>query len=259
MSTDWRHPGRTGAVMYALLAAVFGGLVTATSRLQVERQRSRAEVARRLPDGAIIVISNHTSYADGVLLALACRRQGRSLRMLATAGVFKVPVVGWLGRRLGFIPVSRGTKDAASSLDAAIEALSHGEAVGLYPEGRLTRDPAMWPERSKTGAVRLALRSGAPIVPVAMVGAHEVVGRRRILLRLVTNLVRRPRVEVKIGAPIDALGLAAGVVDPPPEIVRGIADATMAELIELVAELRGEKPEHPTGVPRAEEHRPSSA
>jgi len=252
MSAGWRHPGRTGAVIYAVLGLLFGGVVTLTSRLQVARQRSRTEVARSLPDGAIIVISNHTSYADGVLLVLACRRQGRSLRMLAAAGVFRVPVIGWLGRRLGFIPVSRGSKDAAGSLDAAAEALAHGEAVGLYPEGRLTRDPAMWPERAKTGAVRLALRSGAPIVPVAMVGAHEVVGRRRILLRLVSNLIRRPRVEVSIGAPIDALGLAGGVADPSPEVVREIADSMMSELITLVAELRGEEPEHPTGVPRQE-------
>ena len=55
--------------------------------------------------------------------------------------------------------------------------LADGEAVGIFPEGRLTRDPMMWPERAKTGAVRLALRTGAPIVPVAMVGAHRVVGR----------------------------------------------------------------------------------
>ncbi len=252
MSSNWRHPGRTGAVIYAVLAALFATVVTLTSRLQVERQRGRSEVARGLPDGAVIVISNHTSYADGVLLVLACRRQGRSLRMLAAAGVFRVPVIGWLGRRLGFIPVSRGTKDAAGSLDAAVEALSQGEAVGLYPEGRLTRDPAMWPERAKTGSVRLALRTGAPIVPVAMVGAHEVVGRRRIFLRMLTNLIRRPRVEVRIGAPIDALAFAHGVAEPSPEVVRAIADSMMAELISLVAELRGEEPEHPTGVPRAD-------
>ena len=252
MSGSWRHPGRIGAVIYAVLGVVFGGLVGLTSRLQVARQRGRTAVVRQLPEGAIIVISNHTSYADGVLLALACRRQGRSLRLLATAGVFRVPVLGWLGRRLGFVPVARGSKDAAASLDAAAEALSHGEAVGLYPEGRLTRDPAMWPERAKTGAVRLALRSGAPIVPVAMVGAHEVVGRRRILVQLVVNLVRRPRVDVSIGEPIDALALAGGRADVPPEIVRTIADTMMGELIALVAELRGEAPEHPTGVPHTE-------
>ncbi len=250
MSANWRHPGRTGAVVYALLSVVLGTMVTLTSRLQLERQRGRNRVVEELPDGAIIVISNHTSYADGVLLALACRRHGRTLRLLATAGVFKVPVLGWLGRRVGFIPVHRGTDGAAGSLDAAAEALAHGEAVGIYPEGRLTRDPAMWPERAKTGSVRLALRTGAPIVPVAMLGAHEVVSRRRVLRRLVWNLIRRPRVSVAIGAPVDARALAGGLTDPPPEVVREIADAAMAELIALVAELRGEEPEHPTGVPR---------
>ena len=177
MSTGWRHPGRSGAVLYAVLAAVVGTITAAVSRLQVEQQRGRREAARRLPDGPIIVISNHTSYADGVLLALAARRMGRSLRMLATAGIFRAPVIGRLARRLGFIAVKRDAADASASLDEAAAALAAGEAVGLYPEGRLTRDPMMWPERAKTGAVRLALRTGAPIVPVAMVGAHEVVGR----------------------------------------------------------------------------------
>ena len=59
--------------------------------------------------------------------------------------------------------------------------LAEGEAVGIFPEGRLTRDPMMWPERAKTGAVRLALRTGAPIVPVAMVGAHRVISRHRVV------------------------------------------------------------------------------
>lgn len=247
---DWRHPGRTGSIVYAAVALVLGGVVGLTSRLQFARQRGRAAVARELPDGAVIVISNHTSLADGVLLMLACRRRGRSLRMLATAGVFRIPVVGTLARRLGFIPVRRGTKDAASSLDAAASALSHGEAVGLYPEGRLTRDPDMWPERAKTGGVRLALRTGAPIVPVAMVGAHEVVGRRRIVARLVLNLLRRPRVEVSIGRPVDALAMAGGRADPPEEVVREITEVAMAELVQLVADLRDAIPEHPTGVPQ---------
>ena len=89
-------------------------------------------------------------------------------------------------------------------------ALAAGEAVGVFPEGRITRDPNRWPERSKTGAVRLALRSGAPIVPVAMVGAHEVVSRKRIVFRLVKNLLLRPRVEVLVGDPIDVTPLVGG-------------------------------------------------
>ena len=180
-SPMWRKPGRTGAILYALLAAVLGIVTASISRLEIERQRGRREAARLLPSGPIIVISNHTSYADGVLLALACRRMGRSLRLLATSGVFGAPLLGTVARKLGFIKVKRGAGDAAASLDEAAGALAEGEAVGLFPEGRLTRDPMMWPERAKTGTVRLALRTGAPIVPVAMVGAHRVVGRRRVL------------------------------------------------------------------------------
>jgi 1-acyl-sn-glycerol-3-phosphate acyltransferase len=248
----WRRPGRTGAVLYAVLAAVVGTVVALVSRLQVERQRGRRRTARSLPSGPIIVISNHTSYADGILLALACRRMGRSLRLLATGGVFRAPVLGALARRLGFVPVQRGTADAATALDEAAEALAHGEAVGLYPEGRLTRDPMMWPERAKTGAVRLALRTSAPIVPVAMLDAHRVVGRRRIVTTLLTNVVRRPKVTTRVGDPIDVrevMGLAPGV-EPTPEEVRLGADLVMARLVGLVADLRGEPAPAPHGVER---------
>ena len=159
----WRKPGRTGAILYAVLAAVLGSASAFISRLEIERQRGRREAARQLPSGPIIVISNHTSYADG----------------------------------------KRGAVDAASSLDEAELALADGEAVGIFPEGRLTRDPMMWPERAKTGAVRLALRTGAPIVPVAMVGAHRVVGQHRVVPTLVLNVIRRPKVATRIGDPID--------------------------------------------------------
>ena len=131
--------------------------------------------------------------------------------------------------------------------DPALEALAAGEAVGLYPEGRITRDPAMWPERAKTGAVRLALRSGAPIVPIAMVGAHRVVSRRKIVTNLVKNLVLRPKVLVKVGEPIDVRTLVGDRDDTAIDVIREVADAVMSELVALVADLREELPEHPSG------------
>jgi len=254
-NSGWRHPGRTGAVLYGVLAALVGSLIGVFSRLQVAKQRGRARAAQQLPAGAIIVISNHTSYADGILLALACRRLGRELRLLATAGVFGVPVIGGLARRLGFIRVRRGSSDASTALDEAATALEAGEAVGLYPEGRLTRDPMMWPERAKTGAVRLALRSGAPIVPVAMLGAHEVVGRRRPARTLVRNIVRRPKVTTRVGAPIDVRALmhVGPTTEPTPEEVRHAADLVMGRLVDLVETLRGEEAPHPHGAPRADD------
>ncbi len=249
MSQRWERPGWGAAALYGLLATLIGTIVTIFARLGVARQAGRRRAAQRLPDGPIIVISNHTSYADGILLALACKRLGRPLRLLATSGVFRAPVIGRLARRLGFIPVRRGEVSAVHALDAAAEALEAGEAVGIYPEGRITRDPQRWPERAKTGAVRLALRTGAPIVPVAMVGAHEVVGRRRILWSLIKNVVRRPKVRVEVGDPIDVGALVGGDPEPSAGQVRAAADAVMGELVTLVAGLRGEEPEHPSGVP----------
>lgn len=249
----WRKPGRFGAILYAVLAAVLGTVVALVSRVQVARERGRRRAARRLPDGPIIVITNHTSYADGILLALASRRMGRSLRLLATSGVFSAPVLGSVVRRLGFIKVKRGAADAAASLDEAAAALAAGEAVGIFPEGRLTRDPMMWPERAKTGAVRLALRTGAPIVPLAMVGSHRVLRRRGVVPALVLNLIRRPKVDIEIGEPIDVRALMHidPTTEPTAQEIRLAADEVMGRLVALVAELRDERPPDPHGVPRS--------
>ena len=156
MSNRWRHPGLGGAAIYAVAAGLVGAVLTVFARLQVAGARGRAAVVRGLPDGPVIVISNHTSYVDGLLLAIVCRRLGRSARMLATAGVFKAPVVGTIARRIGFIPVNRGAANAADALGPAADALAAGELVAIFPEGRLTRDPDRWPEKAKTWAVRLA-------------------------------------------------------------------------------------------------------
>jgi 1-acyl-sn-glycerol-3-phosphate acyltransferase len=98
----------------------------------------------------------------------------------------------------------------------------------------------MWPERAKTGSVRLALRTGAPIVPVAMVGAHRVIGRRRLVPTLIANLVRRPKVETRIGPS----------TEPTNDEVRLAADLVMGRLVAVVAELRGEPAPDPHGVER---------
>lgn len=246
--STWQRPGLRAALLYAVAAGLLGAIVATVSRLELTR---RSVPGPGLPDGPVIVVANHTSFADGILLALVGRRLGRSLRLMATGGVFRSGLLGPLVRRLGFIPVLRGTSAAAGSLDAASAALAAGEAVGLFPEGRITRDPQHWPERSRTGAVRLALRTGAPVVPVALVGAHHVVGRTGILARLLRNTVLRPRVRVVVGEPIDVRRLAGVGGDRPVDdaTVRRVADEVMAVLVAQVADLRGEPAPHPTGVP----------
>lgn len=245
---EWKNPGRSGAAVYVVAGVVAGAVVTVFARLGHARYGGRRSAAQALPGGPIIVISNHASYADGVLLVLVCRRMGRSLRLIATAGVFRFPGLGWLARQLGFISVERGTDRAARALDVAVAALEAGEAVGLFPEGRTTRDPDNWPERAKTGAVRLALRSGAPIVPVAMVGTHRLLPRRRRLRSLLVNLLLRPKVLVKVGEPIDVGALVTIGSPITHHEVRALSDQVMAQLVGLVGSLRGLQAPWPTGV-----------
>ena len=246
MSSRWRHPGWSGAAIYAVAAGLVGAVLTVVARLQVAGVRGRAAVVRRLPDGPVIVISNHTSYADGLLLAIVCRRLGRSARMLAAAGVFKAPVIGPVARRIGFIPVNRGAANAAEALGPAAEALAAGELVAIFPEGRLTRDPDRWPEKAKTGAVRLALQTGAPIVPVALEGAYRVVGRRKVVSSLLRNVLLRPKVATAVGEPIDVRGLLQG--PQTPDEIRRVTDVVWSRLIDLVEQLRGQEAPDAVGV-----------
>ncbi len=243
---SWNKPGSGGAVLYAVAAVLIGSLVTVVSRLRFAKFRGRRKAAKLLPAGAIIVVSNHASYADGVMLAIICRRMGRSLRLLATAGVFRAPGLGRLVRRLGFIPVERGSIHAADALAAAAEALAAGEAVGIFPEGRTTRDPEHWPERAKTGVVRLALLTGAPIIPIAMVGTHRVLTRSHPLRTIIANVVLRPEVLIRVGEPIELGQLAS--TETTPELVRELSDRVMTQIIDLVEELRGEAAPSPAGV-----------
>jgi 1-acyl-sn-glycerol-3-phosphate acyltransferase len=250
--SSWKRPGAVGAVIYSLLGVVFGIGTAAISRLVVERRNTSEDLVEDLPAGGIIVISNHTSYADSVFLALAGRSLGRDLRLLGTSGIVEAPGLSGVLRRIGFISVRRGTADAAAALEPAAEAVRAGEAVAIYPEGRLTRDPNQWPERAKTGAVRLALMTNAPIVPIASIGASDVLGKRARVKQFVVNLWRRPEVRMKVGDSIDVralAGLSLGV-DPSPDQVRHAADLVMGKLIELVEELRQQAAPNPIGVDR---------
>jgi 1-acyl-sn-glycerol-3-phosphate acyltransferase len=248
----WRKPGAGGAVLYAVLGTIVSALTTFFCRLELARHDGRRAAVDSLPDGPLIVVANHTSLVDGVLLALAGRRLGRPFRMLGTAGIIEAPVLRIAFRRLGYIPVRRRSTDPAGALGPASEALAAGEVVALYPEGRITRDPRWWPERSKTGAVRLALLTGAPILPVATVGAERVVARKRIVFRAIRNLILRPKVKMRVGTPIDVRAIMnnerRSLDAIEPELIRTAADDVMRVLVAMVAELRGEEAPDPIGV-----------
>ncbi|WBB70485.1 lysophospholipid acyltransferase family protein [Micromonospora sp. WMMD812] len=187
-------------------------------------------------DGGMIIVPNHLSHADPLVSAHFIYDAGRWPQYLGKASVFRVPVVGWILHRCRQIPVERGTVDAARSLDALVAAVNAGGAVVIYPEGTTTREPELWPMRGKTGAARLALATGAPVVPVAMWGPERIFDPRTARLSL------RPRIPVTVvaGPPIDLTRWAGA--QPTRATLEEMTDVIMLRLRDMVADIRGGTP-----------------
>lgn len=151
-------------------------------------------------DGAIVIAPNHFTNIDPIVVGVGMWHLGRNPRFMAKASILRIPVIGWLLRQSGQIPVERGgSTKSAQSLKAAKELVSRGRALIVYPEGSLTRDPDMWPMRGKSGAVRLALEQGIPIIPVAHWGTQAVMARYSKKI----NVFPRHDVHIKVGDEVD--------------------------------------------------------
>ena len=195
------------------------------------------EDGRKLPrDGAYVLAPNHMSEIDPLVVALAVWRLGRAPRFMAKESLFRVPVLGWVLRLTGMVPVARATSAAAAraTLEASETLVRHGRGVIVYPEGSLTREPNLWPMRGKTGAVRLALAGGIPVIPMAHWGSQQVLPRYG---KLKLWPLRR-RVRVIVGDPVD-LSAFAGAASSQTALVEA-TDAVMADVSGLLSQLRDE-------------------
>jgi 1-acyl-sn-glycerol-3-phosphate acyltransferase len=186
-------------------------------------------------DGGIIVVSNHLSNFDPLTLAHYLHDNGRPPRFLAKRAIFKVPVIGWLVRTAGQIPVDRGTSKAATALNEAEQALADGEAAVIYPEGTLTYDPNLWPMTGATGAARLAMSTGAPVIPVAQWGAQNVIPRWSKGL----NLIPPRKIHMLAGPPVNLDEFKGRETDT--RMLNEVTNRIMDAITELLEEIRGEK------------------
>jgi 1-acyl-sn-glycerol-3-phosphate acyltransferase len=186
--------------------------------------------------GGMIVAANHLSYADWAAMSLFVHEAGRYPAFWIKSSAFDVTLIGSFLRVLGQLPVRRGEADAALVLKRSEEALAAGECVVIYPEGTATRDPDLWPMVAKTGVARLALTTGAPVVPVAQWGAQVILpyGTTR------PHLVPRTTVRMLAGPPVDLSDYAGKPLTR--DVLRGATDAIMADIAALLAELRGGHP-----------------
>ena len=186
-------------------------------------------------EGGVVIAVNHISYADPFAVALFVHTSKRRPRFMAKHSVFELPVGGRIVRGARQIPVFRETADAGQALRAAVDAVRNGECVVIYPEATVTKDPDLWPMVAKTGVARLALMTGAPVIPVGQWGAQEFLGRDKKLKPFPRKVLR-----VRAGAPVD-LGAWNGA-EPTTEVLRAVTVKVMSDVAALVGEIRGKTP-----------------
>jgi 1-acyl-sn-glycerol-3-phosphate acyltransferase len=188
--------------------------------------RPRVSGADSVPDhGPAILASNHLSYADWLFMPLTLPRR---VTFVAKAEYFTSPgLKGWFQRKFfsgaGQVPIDRsGASAAEGALSAAKKILDNGELFGIYPEGTRSHDGRLY--RGKTGVARLALETGVPVIPVAVVGTDRVAPPGKKF-----GTITRPI--VRFGKPLDFSRYEG--MENDRYILRSITDEIMYEIMRL--------------------------
>jgi 1-acyl-sn-glycerol-3-phosphate acyltransferase len=214
-------------VFYAVLKVLM-------TRLALSIWRPRIEGLENLPaKGPVIIASNHLSFIDSILIPMIAPRRVAYMAKVeywTTPGIKGLFMKGFF-TGVGALPITRGEhRGAQAVLDQALEVVESGVAFGIYPEGTRSRDGRLY--RARVGVGWLALKSGAPVVPVGLIGTPDI-------LPLGAKLPRLKRVTVRFGEPI----LASEVDFPGPVAAenararRAVADA----VVDAIGKLTGQE------------------
>jgi len=188
--------------------------------------RPQVEGCEHVPEkGAAILASNHLSYADWLFMPLTLARR---VTFVAKAEYFTSPgIKGWFQKQFfsgsGQVPIDRSSASAAEgALSSAKRILDEGDLFGIYPEGTRSHDGKLY--RGKTGVARLALETGVPVIPVAVVGTDVVAPPGKTF-----GTFTRP--VVRFGKPLDFSRYAG--MENDRYILRSITDEIMYEIMRL--------------------------
>lgn len=231
------YRGELGQVNFEPTNRVFRTLVPVVHRLaRLLTKTPTWHGGENLPaTGPVIIVPNHISSLDPVMVGEFLAYNGRWPRFLARANLFYLPVLGRLLRSAEQIPVHRGGRHARDALFEAERALYAGEVIVIYPEGTITFDPDEWPMAAHTGAARLALATGAPVIPIGQWGASIAVPPRGIR----PFKLQRGPITIECGSPID-LSDFLGQPDTP-QVVRAASVRIMDAITAQVELARGAK------------------
>jgi 1-acyl-sn-glycerol-3-phosphate acyltransferase len=180
--------------------------------------------------GGGVIASNHIGYLDFTFIGYGVREHDRVVRFMAKKEVFDHPVSGPLMRGMKHVPVDRFGRPADALRDA-VEALRDGELIGMFPEGTISR--SFVPAEAKTGAARMAMEAGVPLIPAAVWGSQRILtkGRPR-------NWQRNVAVSVAYDEPI---------AYEPDEDPASVTKRLMASIGDLVERLQRSYPQEPAG------------
>ncbi|MET0938460.1 MAG: lysophospholipid acyltransferase family protein [Gaiellaceae bacterium] len=168
--------------MYTIVETILRPILMFVYRVRITGREHVPE------SGPCVLAANHVSVMDGFFLGISVTRQ---VRFMAKAELHRLPIVKQILEGAGAFPVERGT-DAGRAVASGVKLLEQGAVVGVFPEG------TSLPDRKrgyKRGAARLALATGAPLIPVALIGTHLTLEPR-------THRIRLPRVRIVIGEPL---------------------------------------------------------
>ncbi len=211
-----------GERVYRAVIAIFKGFFA------VMGIRFDIRGAEHLPaSGPAVIASNHISYLDFTFLGLVADGRGRFIRFMAKGSIFRLPVVGWLMRAMGHIPVERAT--GAGAYRHAHRALAQGQLVGVFPEATISRAWTLKP--FKKGAATLAVEQGVPLIPTVTWGGHRLLTvDGRYALR------RHVPVTIVLGEPIHP---------QPGQSIQDVSDLLRTAMAQLLDTAQREYPDLP--------------
>lgn len=226
----WRTPREGRGRWFGIAIDIIWPLIMLGSR---PVWRGRAHIPRT---GAVLLAANHNSYIDPITITAYVLSAGRVPRYLAKAELWRNRVVRWVMTDGGHMAVDRGEGGGSGGYRQALQAISDGECIVVFPEGTFTDRPDGWPIEFQVGAARMALRTGTPVVPIAHWGGNEFLPPDSMRPRLFP----RRRITIVAGPPVDLDDLRGGRLTP--EVLQTATKRIMAAVTAQLADIRGEQP-----------------